>query len=369
MKQQGLFTTKETRAGDILDDKQLHARLPLYEPAKIFTEGVEHVVGVERDPSCQLCELGVSAKHPCLVGATGGDGSPLLVLESPTQHDDIGGYLVPQGSGALLLKALEKAWQAPVRVVYALGCPSGRDATMSMIQSCRAYLAAEYAKKPPRVVLCGPVAVQSVFGVAFNPGRTRKAWAMVRGVPTFLVMALGQAIYNRILRKQFESDMIWALQTPTPEAVTGTVEVALTAGRALQLLAEIRDGVDLVVDVEHTPKSPFAAGVFRMLCVGFCQDEERPFVLPEEVLKDKTVLAVMKGILENPRVPKVNQHIQHDRHALWRAFGIEIVGIEADTLLLSRLMESDAPAGLAQTVWRIGMGGYKDVGQQEAEDD
>ena len=77
----------------------------------------------------------------------------------------------------------------------------------------------------------------------------------------------------------------------------------------------------------------------------------------------------MRRVLEDPRFAKVNQNIKHDRHVLWRAYGVDVVGVAHDTLVASKLRDSDGPGALDWTAWQVGWGGYKGVGQEGADDE
>jgi uracil-DNA glycosylase len=347
-----------------LFDDPLNGRMPLYDPADVLRDSLARVAGMPRDRNCQRCPLGAAAKNPCLVGRDGSPGAPLVVGGNPTQHDDLSGFLLEQGLSAVVATAVKRAWAGDWRMVWAVGCPGPVEQVS--IDACRPYLAAELAAGPQRVVLLGPVAAQAVIGVAIDARRLRRAWAEVRGVPCFVVQDVRVTAYNRHLRKWFDNDVQWAFQAPLTSAPRGEVRVALSAAEACTLLSEIKRGEALVVDGEWA-SSPWAKD-FRMLCLGFCQDPDRPFVIPDQMV-DQSVRDALRGVLEDPLVPKVNQWIKSDRHAIWRAYGVDMIGIEWDTMLASKLQESDAPAGLGALSWRIGMGGYKEIGQEDAEDE
>jgi DNA polymerase-1 len=62
---------------------------------------------------------------------------------------------------------------------------------------------------------------------------------------------------------------------------------------------------------------------------------------PDQLSLDR-VLAGLKPLLENPRLPKLGQHIKYDRHILAN-HGVELAGIAQDTLLESYVLESHRP--------------------------
>lgn len=349
--------------------------LPIYDAPSVFAGGIEQTVPIVRDSKCRRCSLGMAAKNPCLVGAVGDSSAPLFVGESPTQHDDLTGGASREGIGGMLLSAIAKVYDGPLRIVWALGCPAGRDADENMLTACRPYLAGEFDSRPPRAIVMGPLAVEAVTGIRFNPLMTRKGVAIVRGVPCYFIAAPGQVAHNRIHRRSFESDVAWALASPAARPRAGSVRVALSQADALAFLGELRpaDG-PVSVDVEDNSNlkndsmTVWTHPDFKVICVGFCQDPDRPFVLPQDIAYLPEVQDAMRAVLEDPRFGKIGHWIQHDRHALWRAFHTDVRGIEADTILLARLMESDAPAGLGSLQWRVGLGGAKKGAHDEAED-
>ncbi|MBK9954756.1 MAG: DNA polymerase I [Rhodocyclaceae bacterium] len=72
--------------------------------------------------------------------------------------------------------------------------------------------------------------------------------------------------------------------------------------------------------------------------------------VPPQLTFDET-LARLKPWLESPRHRKVGQHIKYDRHIL-RNHGIELRGVQDDTLLESYVLESDRPHDLGNLAER-----------------
>ena len=72
--------------------------------------------------------------------------------------------------------------------------------------------------------------------------------------------------------------------------------------------------------------------------------------MPPQLTFDET-LARLKPWLESPRHRKVGQHIKYDRHIL-RNHGIELRGVQDDTLLESYVLESDRPHDLGNLAER-----------------
>lgn len=354
-------------------------RIPFYPPEHPTWNpgGVELGEPLRASSACQRCALHRTSKTVCMASLGPAAGVPLLVLPTPAQKDDVSGGLVESGTAAMVLEEARRHVPG-VRVTWAVRCAAGRPED-SQVEACRPYLAGELALDVPRAVLFGPVAAAGALGRYFDAARTRRAWATIQRagagpLTCFLVMDPGVAARNRFRRKQFSVDVEWALRAPARPRPDGEVEVLLEPERAVAWLeAATRDPV--TVDGEWWPQSPWAVvperdgGKFRLLCLGLCQDPAAPVVIPEEVLLDEGVRRALRRVLEDFQIPKVNANIKEDRHAIWRALGIDVVGVEWDTMLVARLMNSDSPAGLARTAWQAGFGGYKELGQRGASDE
>jgi uracil-DNA glycosylase len=354
----------------VLDDPTPAARIPFYppgQPATWFPGGVDVVEPIPANSGCRRCSLARSTKTVCMA-SVGPASAPLLVLPSPTQRDDVAGVLVESGSSLMAIDEAKK--HAPlVRVTWAVRCAAGRNLTDDQLRACRPYLAGELdPARVPRAVLFGEMAALVATGRVIHARRLRRARAVIRGVPCFLVMDPGQTVKNRFVLRQFKADVEWAMKAPVFERPDGEVEILLSPARAVEwLAARTRDPI--TVDAEWWPKNVWAKEDFRLLCLGLCQDPRAPVSIPEEVLKDPGVVEALRRVLEDPAFPKVNQNIKADVHAIWRGLGVDVVGIEADTMLWSRLRDAEAPAGLRSTAWHVAWGGYKELGVQGADED
>lgn len=71
---------------------------------------------------------------------------------------------------------------------------------------------------------------------------------------------------------------------------------------------------------------------------------------PEQLPLDE-VLAKLKPWLEDPKHPKLGQHVKYDRH-VFANHGIEVQGYEHDTMLQSYVLEVHKPHGLASLAER-----------------
>jgi len=358
------------RSDDVFEQDESVPEIPFY-PKSLptwFPKGVGPATPLlVQDYGCQRCHLSKTVSTVCLE-SRGLPGGVLLVLASPSDRDDKAGELMEAGETALVMAEARKHSDG-CRVTWAVRCAAGRDPAPESVDACRPYLAAEI-EQSSRVVLFGPVAAQAATGVAFNSARLRRARAEIRGVPCFLVAHPHQgASRNKHLRKNLAADIEWAIMSPVEARPDGVVRVFLHPDEAKDWLLFLDRKRPLVVDAEHWPKSPWSTESFRLLCLGLCQDPARPVVIPEELLKNPGVAFMLKKVMEDPTIPKVNQDIKHDSHVLWRALGIDLQGVEWDTLMAAKLLDSDAPAGLMKTSWLVQYGGYKELGHVGSEDE
>lgn len=364
---EGLFDSEEP-AGQIAFRPP---EMPSWFPGGL--EGPHDVRAVDR--GCIRCDLSRSAHTVCM-DSRGPTGGVLIVLPTPSDRDDRAGQIMEAGETGMIMAEVHQHRGAGVRYTYAVRCAAGREPTPESIGACRDYLLWEFLRgQPERVVLLGPTAAEAATGVALNAQLTRRARAHVRGIPCFLVQHPHQgAVRNRHHRRMFAQDLEWALKAPLHGDPDGSVRI-FGLGQAQEavdwLTVAHGKAVPIVVDAEHWPKSPWSPGEFRLLCLGLCQDLAAPIVLTEDLLKELNVTKALRSLLEDPLVPKVNQSIKHDSHVLWRALGIDLQGVEWDTLMAAKLLDSDAPAGLQKLSWLVGYGGYKEQGQigSEEEDD
>lgn len=348
-----------------LDDPRPLARIPIVDPDNPFMPKALVAPLSPRDHNCRRCNLGATSKPACIEGA-GPRGATLLVLGSPTEAEGAAGKWLTNGYNAIVEHAVRKhlrEW----RTAWAVACPAGREPSPAQVDACRPYLMAELDYRPPRVVAFGPVAAEGLTGFPVRGESVRRCRARVRGVPVFFVLHPQRAAHNRHFKTWLDEDVAWALTTTVGPEIGGEVRVLLTAAEAAAWLDAVRPHAPLALDTEYHPKNVWAPGEFRVLCLSMCQDVGRPVVIPEEVLKE--VVPNLKRVCEDPRIPKVAQDGKNERHVLWRAFGVELAGLDWDTLKVAGIAESEQPKGLGPLSWLVDMGGYKQAGQVGADDE
>lgn len=339
-------------------------RFPLYES---WLPGVDLVEPRPREDKCERCSLGQNSerKHrncaPPLVDMGDGKGDLIMLLgAAATQEEHRSGQWFTNWVWTWTREKARKYHAGPVIMTHAVRCHGKPDDTT--YTACRPYLAADLDLTQPkisRVIAVGQEAAMAVFGMKVPHG-LRRCWAYARGVPVFFMANPLSVTANRFLAKQTESDLKWGLTAAAPSIPDGSTWVLQTADEVVAFLDALTDA-PVVVDIENAGE--LWAESYRLLCVGLCQDVQEPVVIPVSLLTGATLERFVKFV-EDPRYPKVGQNIKYDAQGIFRATGAVLAGIEADTMLWRRVLASDSPAGLNDTSWLVGMGGYKSAALQ-----
>ncbi len=150
-----------------------------------------------------------------------------------------------------------------------------------------------------------------------------------------------------------------APEAPKVEAVknaTDGYQAILDEATLARWLGKIEAAPLTSLDTETTALDPMQA---QLVGISFAtQAGEAAYLplahryagVPPQLTFDET-LARLKPWLESPRHRKVGQHLKYDRHIL-RNHGIELRGVQDDTLLESYVLESDRPHDLGNLAER-----------------
>lgn len=341
-----------------LFDKPPASRLPLWEPLYPTETAWPGTVPRKRSRQCTSCQLHKDVRTVCAGPMDVGPKSDrrlLVVFGTPTQDEDRGGHLHSSVVSTYVQRIISKVWPGQVRYTYAVGCASGKSATEQDMRACLPHVWHDWDRfDPERVLLLGYVPIKAVTGRYIDP-KVRRPWGIVRGTPIFPMRNPEDGGRNIHHKRQFEKDLRWATKAKVMQP-QGEVRVLQTPQEAAAYLANIVQGRVTIVDAEwagHPWKEDF-----RLLCVGLCQDPEHPVVIPAAAFEG--IADRFRAWMADPRYPKGNQQINADRQALYRQFGVDLVGVQLDTYLWSRLHEPEAPGGLGAQAWLVGFGGYKE---------
>ncbi|MBU1236412.1 MAG: DNA polymerase I [Gammaproteobacteria bacterium] len=137
-----------------------------------------------------------------------------------------------------------------------------------------------------------------------------------------------------------------AMRTPDPKKnATDSYEAILDEATFERWLAKIEATPLTAVDTETTDLDPMQA---KLVGISFAVKDGEAAYLPlahryagvPPQLTFQATLDKLRPWLESPQHRKVGQHLKYDRHIL-RNHGIELRGIQDDTLLESYVLESD----------------------------
>lgn len=163
----------------------------------------------------------------------------------------------------------------------------------------------------------------------YHPAAVQRQWAVRPTVILDLIKAKRESGHPQILRLQRE---IWI------EPTLGDLEAFYER--------YIKGTSILSVDIETSGK--------RVTCIGFAPGRDRAIVIPFDDKRRKggaywqplsaeiSAWEFVKGILEDPSVPKLFQNGLYDISFLWAAYGIGVRGAQEDTMLLHHALQPES---------------------------
>ena len=340
-------------------------QIPLY--PSTLQSAVQRVDPLERDPSCQACSLHRHAHTVCMPARAkrGGHGTLLVVSEYPSASADRAGRGYESDAERWLRRLIERHWSGSVVYDYAIRCyPAGRTVTRSHHDHCRGYLAdVLQAVSADRVIVLGNHAAKGVLGYSRGSAAhcNRRGYAYLGDtVPVFILSKPHDPAVNGFLRKAFEADLQWALQSSPelPPMSTTTVAVSPSDGDTITQYATGAQWI--AVDVE-TYGRMFEPG-FRLLSVGICRPNAAQCVaLDADALAPGTASReALIAVLTDEKIGKVGHNIKYDFQALAQGLGVEMSPVVGDTRLAYKLLSPDGDAQLDSLADIVGMGGHKD---------
>ncbi|PCJ25632.1 MAG: hypothetical protein COA94_06025 [Rickettsiales bacterium] len=343
-------------------------RLKLYNPSTSDPEDLLHEEErVERSSACARCDLHSKAQ---LVGASAdGQAGGLLVLgEYP--HADEAKYCKGRPfwskSGKYVRRQVAAHWSGPVVYDNAVRCcpqkvPTDTQ-TRKAADACRTFTAGILdSSQPERVLIMGQSGLQTLFGRGTYP-RVRRGYQWLRfngrAIPVFFLPKLNPTFGNRLLMRNWQEDLKWAL-TATPEQPpweTSTTMVR-TEEEARAAIEDLADSRCAIVDVE-TYGDPYSDD-FVVLCISAGRLDNDTTYTWSTRRKDTEAIGPLLELLRNPSVGLGGHNFKFDVVALEQYFGIECEGKMVDTKLLHRMLDCTQQADLNACSDQVGCGGHK----------
>jgi DNA polymerase-1 len=353
-------------------------RLPLYEERPKLA--VETTAAMPLDSACTRCQLHDRARVRCQ-GPRFVDGDPsvgtlLVVIDGVTLEEDRLGSTYRGEVGLFVQRMVGKFWKGRVVLDVATRCPAGKDgASEAAVNACRPYLATTLRDAGvTRVLVAGANAALSVYGRSVPAFTNRRGYGFVetydqdedaatpRLVPVFPLFHPLQAIRNGFLRKMWEEDLRWALETtPVTPPWDGSAYVVETAEDAREAMAVIRSAPRSAFDIETAAK--MFTPTFRMLSLAVAPavgERKDAYVWTEEALKDPETRRGLLAWLADERAPKAGQNGKYDALGVLAAYGVWTRGLSVDVRLWRKLLDPEAEGKLHHMAELVGMGGMKE---------
>jgi len=296
-------------------------------------------------------------------------GGALIVGDWPTVGEEGAGVVFSSEVNSQLRAFIEYNYQGTVVYASAVGCSARGEAPSDKeIAACRPYLKAIIDEaKPERIICLGKVAYRSVLGTKTPAKDSRRGYNHLEdGTPVFMFPTARSQYVNVFHRRCFLGDMVWALQaSPEPAPFDMQVEIIETADDAKLACDELRKGGRFSYDTETS--GLIGSDFFRVLCLAAATaDAGRVFLWDWQAL-----LSVREDLVELMRddtVKKTGHNLKYDLKAaahgiagLIDDFGRLLVkGVDTDTLLLTKMLDSEVLCRLEYQAERVGMGGHKE---------
>ncbi len=153
----------------------------------------------------------------------------------------------------------------------------------------------------------------------------------------------------------------FSLKTEETAYQKGKYETVSTPHRLLEVVENLKKAPIVSVDTETTSLAIHDASVVGISLTG---REGEAYYIPlghhalghpseriEGQIDEVEARTLLKPLLEDPKIPKVGQHLKYDWQIL-RRWGVDLQGIASDTLLASYLIDPDQPHNLDSLAFR-----------------
>lgn len=336
---------------------------------------------LDADPACQRCKLHEGAKTVCIPPAAVDRGpvAPVLLVvgDSPGSTEDIVGKPFVGNTGKYMRPLIERAWQGTVIYDNAVRCyPGSTDLSATHVRECRAYLRMTMLDtQPARILALGSTAARSVLGIALAPFSTRRGFAHASdGTPVFFLIHPSSTFRNRFVRQWFEEDLAWALTAEPERARTDGGSRVITSeaeGKAAIESARemVLDGDARFASIDAETYGAMGDSDFRVLTFGMSVGMDA-YVWDESrlgLLRDNPAMRPFRRMLGDPAVPKTAHNAGFDWRAAYHGLGEQVRGIASCTRIFRKLVQADAHADLEAMQPLVGMGGWKELGDEAAD--
>lgn len=354
--------------------------LPLYPDRR---QPLDTSQSLDQDAKCQRCPRRQDARTVCMPADVRSDhdaskpltGGILVVGSSPTKTEDNAARPFSSNANRRLRVIIEELYEGPVVYKNALGCwkqGKNKKAAKTLqkeVDACRPFLKSVADEAKPERILCfGKDAFWSVTGSETPPQHARRGYSHLEdGTPVFLLPAAASQFAIRFLAKRFREDIEWALTAdPEPAPYDMLVEVIETPEEAEQAAQVLRQGKFWSYDTETA--GIIGSDYFDVICLAAVPyAADRVFVWGEAALKDDATVEPLRALLKDKSAPMVGHNLKYDLKAASHGIagmldyrgGLLARGVFGDTLLWTKMLDTEVLGRLEYQADRVGMGGHK----------
>lgn len=349
-------------------------KLPLY--PELPRPAIAAHTPLQRDATCERCEFAPDAGHVCM-SAAGEAGGLLVVMDAPGRIEDQTGMGYRGALGRFVVDAVRKVWDGPIALDYAVRCAPRKEIKDKHVAACRPYLGEVFynAVRPQRVLTVGSHATSALLGHRPMLNKTRRGYAFAFDllddpVPVFMLASPGQALRNKFIKRDWVSDLEWALTAEVEPDFDAVTYLVRTPSDARKAVAALRECAWVSYDVESFGRMGNSDFRLEALTV-WGANELEGYTWTREVLhsagkaRPHAALRELGELLRDKGVLKTTQNGKFDDRAVLHALGVHVQGIRLDTRLTKKLLEPDASAALDEIAYIVGLGGHKEEANEQ----
>lgn len=331
--------------------------------------------------SCASCGLYKQAASPKIEPYGNFKQGILIVGEAPGEEEDAAGKPWQGRAG----KALQRKCRSlgvdlfeDCLSVNAVNCRpqekggGNRAPTEYEIACCRQKVVNAIRRyKPKVVILLGGQAVSSVIGYKWTkdmggitkwrgwtiPDRDFHAWVCPTFHPSFIIRQEEENEVDVIWTQDLERALAKVAQ-PFPEWEREEDCVEILDG-IRDVLPRLRKSKCFAFDIETTGLKPYKKDIHKIVTISFCDQQDKAYVIPFP--EEERDLALLRKLLENPRIGKIAANMKYEDTWLNVLHGIHVRPWVFDTMQAAHILDNrPGITGLKfQSFVRFGVLGYE----------
>lgn len=340
--------------------------------------GIENVdPAPSLDPDCSLCPLGAKARSVCMAptGIRRTDGPTLLYIsDHPDYSEDANGRRGASAQNHVMGKLLKRLWPHSIVMDYAIKCFPGRGTLSAKASTnCARYLRHVIDRvQPERIIVSSSVAIRMLTGRTLEAASANRAFSwMSDGTPIFPIVHPARCVKNKWMMEDLEAAVQWACETNPRKLLADMPWISDALAHFVDTPEDSQNAVEhlrtaslLGWDTEAAGR-PYQGFMELLTCAVAGDRLEDVYVWERHALSDPALAGPLLELLTDPDIPKVCHNEMFDRSAVYDVYGEDPDGCHGDTMVWTKIAEPEARAKLDYQQWRVGMGGGKELSEQE----